>query len=41
MNLISKYGSEELIKAGLISINSHLLASEQAVNAEDLKKLSY
>lgn len=36
--LIAKYGAEDLIKSGLISTNSSLLASEQAVIAEKLKQ---
>ena len=37
-NLIEKYGAEALIKAGLLSEDSSLLATEKAVNVETLKK---
>ena len=37
-DLITKYGAEELVKTGLLSANSVLLASEKAINAEKLKE---
>lgn len=37
-NLIEKYGAEELIKTGLLSKNSALLASEKAISAEKLQQ---
>lgn len=37
-DLLAKYGAEELIKTGLLSANSSLLASEKAVSLETLKQ---
>lgn len=38
-DLMAAYGAENLIKSGLISTNSALLASEKAVSAESLNEL--
>ena len=38
-DLMAAYGAENLIKSGLISTNSALLASEKSVSAESLNEL--